>query len=90
MYIVKHKNPKHPDIVSGKEWAIDGVGENWTKHDAEQFALRAMYVARKIEHVIEELNETEPENKSRKRKVHSVQPADDYDKGQESSIESFE
>ena len=90
MYIVKHKNPKHPDIVSGKGWAIDGVGENWTKHDAEQFALRAMYVARKIEHVIEELNETEPENKSRKRKVHSVQPADDYDKGQESSIESFE
>lgn len=87
MYVVKHKNPKHPDILAGKEWAVDGVGENWTEHDAEQFALRAMYVARKIEFIIEEMNE-EKASTNRKRKVHSVQSTADNAEGQEGSIES--
>lgn len=52
MYIVKHNNPKHPSIINGEQFAYDGVGEEWTEHDAEQFVLRAMYDARKIQYEI--------------------------------------
>ena len=73
MYIVKHNNPKHPSIIrDGEEFAYDGVGENWTKKDAEQFVKRAMYVARKITYeIIEEENDTvqpEPNHEERPRK----------------------
>lgn len=62
MYIVKHNNPKHPDILQGNKFAYDGIGENWSKKDAEQFVLRAMYQARGIEYKIMEQEENDTDS----------------------------
>ena len=76
MYIVKHNNPKHPSVLrDGEEFAYDGMGENWTKEDAEEFVLRAMYVARKITYEIIELEEEDDDSDT-------VQPEQNYKEGQ--------
>lgn len=46
-YYIIHKNPKHPEIIQGNEWALDGPFER--KFLAEEHAKRCGYSANGIE-----------------------------------------
>lgn len=50
-YYVLHKNPKHPDIIDGEEWAVD-EGSFTSRKKAEQHAERCEYRVRSITHKV--------------------------------------